>query len=172
MISPISCLVFPKSLAYNGYAILHGWILLNPFGTTSNIGCGSLSGSQPMAADARLASPAFSSFLKGCLRRLIHLSQLWYTSTSYFQSGSDNRLTGNIHGHLVYIRIKSRFLVYCLDYISLNDLPEFPSATLVYALLRSMRNVCQWHTVLSVNDAPQSPSRRSEDVASLVRLAD
>ena len=140
MISPISCLVFPKSLAYNGYAILHGWILLNPFGTTSNIGCGSLSGSQPMAADARLASPAFSSFLKGCLRRLIHLSQLWYTSTSYFQSGSDNRLTGNIHGHLVYIRINSRFLVYCLDYISLNDLPEFPSAALS-----------------SVNDATASP---------------
>jgi len=35
----------------------------------------------------------------------------------------------------------------------LNDKFEFPSAMFVYALLRSMWNVCHWHTVSSANDA-------------------
>ena len=45
-----------------------------------------------------------------------------------------------------------------LDYISLNDLPEFPSAALVFAPLRSVLNVCHWHTAPSVNDATAEPA--------------
>ena len=69
-----------------------------------------------------------------------------------------NRVACPIGQSEVICAVVSGELVYCIDYISLNDLPEFPSAALVFAPLRSVLNVCHWHTAPSVNDATAEPA--------------